>query len=444
MKFTLPDDAFPEVKLPKEHQATLIEEAETVVRETIAANEAFLADGATFRDPRWRLVRAKEGLSVYRQRRTPTRNSRMSEGLRKTGSFLPATLGSSWSADRSSSRRRPESKEHVGMATDEEPSVISSSTVGIQESKRRPNVSLMVLHGTVDGSLDDCMFGTFAGSDQAWMWRSSHINDRLDDARVLATIRKPTEKDPFRFLGIKWFAKEHPAVLSSIIQQRDFLIMEATGLTRDSKGETVGYYLMHSISLPGIIPELSDMGIVRGDVSLCFIDRQSGPGKVELFCRGYSDPRGGMMDRVSVAIASDALICAAAVVDYAYVKKLTWLMKHKGSQTTHQRQYRREAGFPRPTRCESCDKSFSKFTWTGLGSGAACQICHLVVCAKCSVGKKMTVDVSTTGSVKQCVLRFCLSCLLEAKEQSVWEMALSGVETASECSSTSGSVRVLK
>ncbi|POM66454.1 Hypothetical protein PHPALM_17681, partial [Phytophthora palmivora] len=431
MKFTLPEDAFPALSLSKDKQAALIEEAETVVRETLAANEEFIAQGATFRDPRWRLIRAKEGLNVYRQRRSVD-STRVSNDFRRPSS--PHSHSSSWSFKR---RGRAESNFHWETSTEGERSESTDNT--IQETMRRPEVSLMVLHGTVDGSLDDCMFGTFASTDQAWMWRSSHLNDRLDDARILATIRGPTHKDPFRFLGIKWFAKENPAVLSGIVQQRDFLIMEATGLTRDSKGNTVGYYLMHSVSLPGV-PELSDMGIVRGEVSLCFIDRQSGAGKVEMFCRGFSDPRGGMLDRVSVGITSEALMCAAGVVDYAYIKKLTWLMKNKNA--TNPRASDRDVAFPRPTRCETCNKSFTKFSLTGVGAGAPCHICHLVVCGKCSVVKKMTMDVSSSGSVKQCALRFCLSCLLEAKEKSVWELALSGVETASECSSTSGSKRI--
>ncbi|KAG2777817.1 hypothetical protein PC129_g14166 [Phytophthora cactorum] len=421
MKFTLPEDTFPALNLSKEKQESLIDEAKNVVRETLAANEEFLTEGATFRDPRWRLVRTKEGLSVYRQRRS-TGNARVSTGVRRPSS----PQSSSWSFKL---RGRAASNLHWETSTEGEASVPSGNT--IQETMRRPGVSLMVMHGKVDGNLTDCMFGTFASTDQAWMWRSSHLNDRLDDARILATIRGPTRNDPFRFLGIKWFAKENPAVLSGIVQQRDFLVMEATGLTHDSKGDTVGFYLMHSVSLPGV-PELSDMGIIRGQVSLCYIDRQSGPGKVEMFCRGFSDPRGGMLDRVSVGIASEALICAAGVVDYAYIKKLTWLMKHKGG---------RKVDPPRPTRCETCDKSFTKFSFTGAGVGAPCQICSLVVCGKCSVVKKMTVDVSSAGSVKQCALRFCLTCLLEAKEKSVWEMALSGVETSSECSSTSGSAR---
>uniref|UniRef100_H3GUQ2 FYVE-type domain-containing protein n=1 Tax=Phytophthora ramorum TaxID=164328 RepID=H3GUQ2_PHYRM len=418
MKFTLPENAFPAVNLSKEQQDALIQEAEEVVRETLAANEAFLAAGSTFPSSKWRLVRAKDGLNVYRERPT-------SQALGKqqsTDSSSPTSQTSSRSTDPCSSGRA-RSDQHTEVSS-------SSSAIDKNPLMRRP---VMVLHGTVDGSLDDCMFGTFASTDEAWKWRSSHINDRLDDARILATIRKPTCEDPFQFLGIKWFAKERPAVLSSIMQQRDYLIMEATGLTRDSKGNKIGYYLMHSISLPGIIPELTDLGIIRAKLSLCFVDRQSGPGKVEKYCRNYSDPGGKIVDRVAAAVGAEALISASRVVDYAYVKKLTWLMKHKSQKDPPAR---RESGFPRPKRCETCFKSFTMFA---LNGGAACQICRRVVCAKCSVVKKMTVDVSSTGAVKQCALRFCLNCLMEAKDQSVWEMALSGVETASETSSATGS-----
>jgi hypothetical protein len=433
MKFTLPEDAFPDVHLSKEHQEALIDEAETVVRDTIAANEAFLADGATFHDPRWKLVRAKDGLNVYHHQRAKPRSSRKLLKLRRKSSFSPVLLSASQATD-------PTAASNCGdEGTEEEASLSSSST---QEGERRPAGLEMILHGTVDGSLDDAMYGTFAATNQAWMWRSSHINDRLDDARVLATIRGPTREDPFRFLGIKWFVKEHPAVLTGIVKQRDYLILEATGLTTDSNGEKIGYYLMHSISLPRMFPELTELGLLRGDMSLCFIDRQRSNGKVEKYCRSFCDPRGKVVDLVAVAVTAESLICSANVVDYAYIKKLTWLMKRKGDQSVlNERHAHGGAGRCRPKRCGTCNKSFSRFALSAVGSGAACQICRRVICGRCSVVKKMTVDVSDKGAVQQCALRFCLECLREAKEKNVWEMALSGVETASETSGTSGSAR---
>ncbi|KAF4032595.1 hypothetical protein GN244_ATG15527 [Phytophthora infestans] len=218
MKFTLPENALPELILSKEQQQELIDEAETVVRDTLAANEAFRADGATFKDPRWKLVRAKDGLNVYHHQLARPKSSRMFRRPRFQSSFSPVILSESHATDPTGA-----------SSCDIE---VSSSECG--EEMRRPAGFQMILHGTVDGKLDDAMFGTFAATNQAWMWRSSHINDRLDDARVLATIRGPTKEDPFRFLGVKWFVKERPAVLTGLVQQRDYLILEATGLTVDS------------------------------------------------------------------------------------------------------------------------------------------------------------------------------------------------------------------
>ncbi|CAI5706100.1 unnamed protein product [Peronospora effusa] len=411
MKFTLSENAFPELHLSKEHQEELAEEADDVVRDTLAANKAFLADNATFRDPKWNLVKAKDGLNVYCHQRTSTRSPAKFKVPHRKSSFLPVLLNASQVTDPSGASSTGE----IGTNL-----TASLSASAVDEKMRRPEGFQMVLHGTVDGNLDDAMFGAFAATNQAWMWRSSHINDRLDDARVLATIRGPTEQDPFRFLGIKWFARECPAMLVGIVQQRDYLILEATGLTRDSNGERVGYFLMHSISLPRMIPELSELGLLRGDLSLCYIHRQCGRGKIETFCRCFSNPRGKIVDWMAVAFLADSLICTARIVDYAYIKKLTWLMKHKGGQSTSNERRTRSH---RSKQCDTCNKTFTKFTLSTAASGVTCQICRRVLCGRCSVVKKMTVDVSDTGAVKQCGLRFCLECLHEAKEQSVWEIA---------------------
>ena len=419
MKFSLPEHVFPELHLSNEHQEELIKEAENVVHDTLAANKAFLADNATFRDPKWKLVKAKDGLSVYCHQRTPTKSPTTFKTPHRTSCLPPVLLSASQAMDLSEASSTSE----IGTEL-----TASLSTSAVDEKMRRPEAPQLVLYGTVDGNLDDVMFGTFGATKQAWMWRSSHINDRIDDARVLATIRGPTEQDPFRFLGIKWCTKERPAVLTSIMQQRDYLILEATGFARDSNGEKVGYFLMHSISLPRMIPELSELGFVRGDLSVCYIDRQCGRGKVEMFCRCFSNPRGKIIEWMTVGITADALICAAKIVDFAYIKKLAWLMKRKGGQSTLSERRTRSH---RPKQCDLCSKVFTKFTLSTAASGATCQICHRVLCGRCSIVKKMTIDVSDTGAVKQCAFRFCLDCLHEAKEQSVWEIARIGFKTSS-------------
>ncbi|EGZ18655.1 hypothetical protein PHYSODRAFT_250056 [Phytophthora sojae] len=427
MKFTLPKNAFPVVELSEDQQKALVEEADTVVKEIVTANDAFIADGGVLRDPQWRLMRTKEGMQVYRQRRKAIKQ-------RGNESSAPVIESPSWSSSHTLSRYRTETSNLVEPFDDRETSLSSSSGIAensIMEKARPPGVSLMALHGTTDGTLDDCMFGCFAPNDDEWKLRSSYINDRLDDARIVASIRGPTEEDPYRFLGIKWFAKEHPVMLTGIVQQRDFLILESSGFTRDCNGEKVGYFLMHSVALREI-PELSHLNIVRGLMSFCYVFRQGKPGKVDIYTRGFFDSRGEMPGRLSVAIAADAALCCVNLIQYAYIKKLTWLMKHSG--------HGRSGGHAtQSTHCEACEKSFSKFSLTHSGSGTACSICRRVVCSKCSVLKKMVMDVSDTGSVQHCSLQFCLRCLLKAKKQCGWEIALSDSESVSQSSKCSGS-----
>ncbi|GMF24540.1 unnamed protein product [Phytophthora fragariaefolia] len=421
MKFTLPKDAFPVVELSKTQQDAFIEEADTVVKEIVEANDAFIANGSVLQDSQWRHTRTKEGIQVYRQRRKTIIQ-------RRKEASTPVIESPSWSSSHTFMRYRTETSNHVDRIADRETSLSSSSGIAegsIMERSRPPGAYLMALHGSSGGTLDDCMFGCFAPNDEEWKLRSCYIKDRLDDARIIASIRGPTNEDPYRFLGIKWFAKEHPAVLTGIVQQRDFLIMESSGFTRDSKGEKIGYFLMHSVTLHEI-PELKHLGIVRGLMSFCYIFRNGGPGKVDVYTRGFFDSRGEMPGRISATIAADAALCCVNLIEYAYIKKLTWLMKR-----------RRSGGESQSSRCEACEKSFDKFSLTSSRMGTTCSTCRRKMCSKCSVPKKLVMDVSDTGSVQRCSLHFCLGCLLHAKKQCGWEIALNDAETASQRSGSS-------
>lgn len=413
MKFELPAGAFPALNLSERRRNALLDEAKRVVGETVAANEAFISAGRVLRSSDWRLVKSRENVQVYQQR---------SSGSNPSNSELDPP------------RRRGDTLQDDKMT--------------LVEAMKRPHVPLLALHGVVEGSLHDAMYGTFADDDRSWRWRSTHVNDRFDDAKILATLARPESGDPFRFAGVKWFAKEHPAVLSSFVARRDFLIVEATGLTEDSKGAKVGYMLMHSVSLRGV-PELTDLGIIRGALSFCYLIRERDGRTVELFCRGFSDPLGDMMERVSVAIATEALMAAVSVVDYANVKKLTWLAKRHKSRSRPS-QTGRDAG---PDQgCEVCHFQMAgsnggantgrvlsgllSAVASSVGVPAQCQICHRRVCSKCSVLKKMTVDVSARSAVLK-TLRFCVECVMQAKDMSAWDIATQALKKSLRQSSSS-------
>ncbi|TDH68052.1 hypothetical protein CCR75_004339 [Bremia lactucae] len=407
MKFTLPKDAFSPLTLSEKRQASIATEAETVVLEAVAASERFINEGANVGHSAFKLVRARDGLRVYRQRK------------RSIHEREPPILLWSKESENSSCRTY-----HSNESSHTWSSCSGVTGDSIMERMRPRGVALLVLYGTIDGTLDDCMYGCVAPTDEAWMLRSSHIKDRLDDARILSTIQGPTCSEPFRFLGIKWFAKEIPLALRGIVQQRDFVIIESIGCTHDSTGKRVGYMLMHSVTLKEV-PELAQGGIVRGMLSFCFLFRQYGVNQIQTFGCGFFDTRGDVPSRLSVSMSAESAISCVDVVAYAYIKKLLWYMKHASTHASM------EGNQSRVGQCDACAKTFSKFSLTSSSTGYSCHICRQVMCSKCSVAKNLTMDVSETGAYQQCSLRFCIRCLLAAKQQSSVELAISCLKATS-------------
>lgn len=337
MRFALPEGTFPPFQLSQAESRSLSVHAERVIYETIAAEEACNRMGKAFPRNEWKLIRVKEKIHVYQER------------LGKTKPIEPPnyidTIDYTQYTDSSSND-----------------SVSSAEDLALQKPSHVP---LLVAHGTLDGTLDDVMHGVMANDDQTWRIRSVYMNDKCDDAKILTTIHGPQDGNPFRFLGIKWFTKEHPVALTPFVQRRDFVILSATGIARDSHNRPVGFCLFHSIDLPQV-RELTETSIIRGKLSFCYIVRQSRPNKVDIYCRGYSDPRGGMPMSVSSLLAAESIVAAANAIECSVMKKLMWLMQRKQSLA--------ERSPEEDNQCKACRRHFHKFG--SFGSGANCRMCH--------------------------------------------------------------------
>lgn len=397
--FKLPKNAFPPLNLSADEQEHMTQYASWVVQETMAVNSAFRAGARQLDSKHWRLVRSKEGIRVFKERGSKAKQQRN----------LVEEMSSSSSSDEGCGDGPID--QSAASSAESRPSAPVTTYV---ESLRRPGIPMMVASGMVDGTLDDCMLGCFADSDASWLWRSAHLNDKLEDAKILTKIQGPSAEDPYCFLGVKWFTREHSAVVSKIAHRRDFLMLEATGITADpATGERVGYFLMHSIKIPRI-HKLTEMGIIRGNISLCFLVRQVGKSTIELYCRGFIDAAGAMPDRVSAHFCADSLIAATNVIECASIKKLTYLLKI------------RKLADPNPRskadlkNCESCDRKLKNKL--GMQSMLSCQVCRRAICKPCSLVKTLTVDVSNNVAT-QMLVWFCLKCVLEAKQLPAFEIA---------------------
>lgn len=395
-------------------QETLASEAAWVIGDAIRSNEAFLANGENFTRGAWKNVRTKEGIEVYKQRLDRSSSSM----VRRRNSIRPPMLFSQEATTPELETVESDSRASLPSTT----TALTDPRSYVMQSKQS-HVPLVMAYGTVDGKLEDAMFGSFADTDAAWRWRSSYVNDKFEDARMLTQIHGPTAEDPFRSLGVKWFMKEHPAALQTFIKKRDFLILEATGMTTDSKGELVGYFMMHSVDLPGT-EEIAKRGVIRAKLSFCFLVRQLPEARISIYVRGFSDPGGEMAESVSSRIVADSLIAVTNIVDCAHVKKLMWLVQNR---EFCDRAARRSAETVDPARCGSC-MSFRSRLGMLIGARAVCEICRLTMCLKCSVVKKITIQKDAHSAMEQVSARFCLGCILDAKELPSWHIARSMLE----------------
>lgn len=346
--FTLPIGVFPLLELSEEDENKYVAIAERVIFSTVEASEVFYASGKSLPSKDWKLIRSREDYRVYRERhiQAPKATEETLERLAMTESTMYASTIST------------EHGNHRNHAPPDKPA----------------HIPVMISHGYVDGQLDDAMYGTFADDDASWKFKTTYLQEKLDDARILARIRGPSVEDPYRYLAIKWFTREHSAgFLSSIIHRRDYLVLEATGKTFDSRGEPVSFCMLHSIAIPEI-RELTEMNTIRGALSFCYITRQATPTSIDIYCRGFSDPRGDFPIGLCARLAADNICAAVNVVECAYMKKLMWLVQQKQEEEEADRSTRSVTQMP--TACYSCHRKMNKFG--SFRSGSACRICRNV------------------------------------------------------------------
>ncbi|TMW61384.1 hypothetical protein Poli38472_012575 [Pythium oligandrum] len=384
----------PSLKLSPEEQHAAIDEIEAVLAETLVHEHSFRSGATAIDKKRWKEVKVHEGFRVYRER-DPKSAQR---------SFM----------DRASSIIAPRFvsiREAPAMSTWTTDS--SEEDAGYVANIKDPKVPMIVATGTVEGSLEDVVFGALASDEVSWRLRAAYLKDKTTDSKILSTIIEPTEEDPYKCLCIKWFMREIPVFLSPFVLPRDLLVMEATGIAEDEYGERYGYYMLHEFRHP-TLPDFNSRKIVRCGISHAYLCRQLRPDKVQIFSRGFVDTRGDVPQTITVQITAETTISAANTVETSYMKKLGWLMMRAQQRRLYEK---RPPAIPR-TIC-SCNQSKTS-------SLLPCQVCGESFCSRCTVHRKIVVDMTADELIER-VLPFCFGCVLTAKQMSPHEVAVDTV-----------------
>ncbi|KAG6957160.1 hypothetical protein JG688_00011087 [Phytophthora aleatoria] len=387
--------------------------ADESFRETRALYEAFLYERMQTLDVRrWKHIRTKGAMKVYHQR----------SGSGDT-SFNSSISTSSTSVTAVSSVSSPDPLE-----VDDALLIGPASSLSVATK-----IPVVVCTGTVQGTLDDIMYGIFVHDTTSLQRRSIYDKDGMNDLVMLGTLESPTEQNPFDFLGVAWILYSATG-LGAIVKQRDYVVLMSTGFATTSRGERIGYSIAQSVSLPNL-PELNHLGIVRASMSFCVIFRQQSDQIVESFAHAVIDPGGTVFSFFVLQEIANSILGMGAPMACAQGKKLRWYL-HKTaaekrqavdvfatskssssssssiSTTRTSRTTEREDS----SVCSYCHKSIGKLFST---QSVQCTICHQCVCKNCSVSKNLVVRSSHTKSgMTAHVYPFCLGCFLASRQLS--------------------------
>ncbi|ETP20859.1 hypothetical protein F441_05501 [Phytophthora nicotianae CJ01A1] len=367
MKFPLTHAPFAPLRLGECDRKEAVELADLFVQQTLADYEAHLdIQHGVVDEVRWKMVKRFEDVVVYQDR----------EAMR------PRRL-----------------------------TLASSSSGSGYEHRESPNeMQKLLWFGTVQGSLDDIMYGVINPTAEEAKVKASYVGSNVLDFAVLDSILRPTVDDPFRGLHIKWAVNGGPSLMRSMVRCRDFVYLESTGMTTNSKGERIGYHILHSIAVPGA-PELLEHKIIRGNMTLYHLYRQKSEGVVETYVKAFIDVMGDMPSSIATFVSAKGVVSVWKLGDYAEMKKLMWLLKQHKATSSYQDS---SSNF-----CRVCHKEARGV----LSRRQTCCICSGCACSRCSIPKKLHHMSPLTRTVMQTSVVVCMPCMRTVLTTSCLEVA---------------------
>lgn len=386
MKFPLPDDTFPTLKLSPADKQQLSEVTERAVKTAVDEYHDLLTRlHGVVDERRWKLLRQREDVRVYRERHN------------------------------SSSR--------------------------IAHSEETKVVAPMLAFGSIDGNLDDVVYGIMCPNTAEMQLKTSYVEDGLWDWAVLAPIVRPSEREPLREFSIKWVVKGNPAVVRPIMRLRDVVYIDSIGFATTPGGETIAYYLWHSVEVPEI-RELTELSIVRAKVSFCSLMRQRAANCIEVFTFGVISPMGDVPPSLMAFSAAETMVSLWKNKYCAEMKKLTRLLSTAHSarpplssvSSASSGSVESTSSSEKAGSCAQCTKVPSAmFKLPGVTSKLkACALCLTRVCSNCRVQKTVGFPSAATHEKKmtKATKNICTRCILRVANTSSTVFAALDVRAA--------------
>ncbi|GMF65737.1 unnamed protein product [Phytophthora lilii] len=255
----------------------------------------------------------------------------------------------------------------------------------------------MLLTGYGHGRVEDAMSAVVTESQHDLALAVKFKHQDVADCAILKTLEPPTQADPYHYLGYKFFVRKSPTE-GLLFKHRHSVYLEFSGITRSSKGEQLGFHIMHSVELPQF-PDLSDYNSIRALQSTRYIYRQKSNHMVEVFMLGNMDISGRMLKPLANMFTVDVFFGVTRLLDLAEVRRLSQMARK-------QRNFGATAVLGGSSACKVCNRGKTKLLH--------CQLCGESACKKCVSTKRVFVgdDLGILGDFQK--VPACRSCVRRA------------------------------
>ncbi|KAJ0409372.1 hypothetical protein ATCC90586_000994 [Pythium insidiosum] len=316
--FAVGPDGLPRIRFSEERRQQYEDICDDLIQRALEEHHAF--HSSTHMNARWKLVRQRDALSVYRHR-TP----------------VP-----------------PLCAVPVAGAHARGPAACSRS-------------SLMMASGFLPGTLNDTMLGVYCDTTETLRIVKSILSDRFLDGAMVHVFEKNSIRAPIIFSGIKWFAMQSPG--GHLIHNRDALCFERMGRIVDTDGNYFAYHVLQSIDLVEWPANRSKL--LRVSLSMCYLYRQVSDHWVGCFMLGDYDPGGSVPQSISDFAFADMMLSVGNVLECAHAKRFSMLMLHNAETVPSESRYCNIC-CATPGLFKSADKAMQ-----------LCVGCHRRVCRRC-------------------------------------------------------------
>ncbi|KAE9025231.1 hypothetical protein PF011_g3137 [Phytophthora fragariae] len=236
----------------------------------------------------------------------------------------------------------------------------------------------MLLTGYGQGRVEDAMSALVTESQHDLALAVKFKHQDVADCAILKTLEPPTRAEPYHYLGYKFFVRKSPTE-GLLFKHRHSVYLEFSGITRSSKGEQLGFHIMHSVELPQF-PDLSDFNSIRAVQSTRYIYRQKSTHVVEVFMLGNMDISGRIFRPLANMFTVDVFFGVTKLLELAEVRRLSQMARNQrdfGASTA--------AVLGGVSACTGCNRSDTNHKMP------QCLLCGKTTCKKCAVTKRVFV-----------------------------------------------------